>query len=37
MDNKTCAVCKIEKHIKNFYKKYSECKAWNIKRGVTRY
>ena len=37
MDNKTCTVCKIEKQINNFYKKYSECKACNIKRGVKRY
>ena len=37
MENKTCTVCIIEKHINNFYKKYSECKACNIKRGVKRY
>ena len=37
MEKKTCTVCKIEKHISNFYKKYSECKACNIKRGVERY
>ena len=37
MDNKICSVCKIDKHINNFYKKYSECKACNIKRGVKRY
>ena len=37
MDNKTCTVCKIEKQINSFYKKYSECKACNIKRGVKRY
>ena len=37
MDNKICTVCKIEKHINDFYKKYSECKACNIKRGVKRY
>ena len=37
MDNKTCTVCKIEKHINNFYKGYSECKDCNIKRGVKRY
>ena len=24
MEKKTCTVCKIEKHINNFYKKYSE-------------
>ena len=37
MDNKTYTVCNIEKHINNFHKKYSECKACNIKRGVKRY
>ena len=37
MDNKTCTVCNIEKHIKNFYKRYSECRNCNIKRGVKRY
>ena len=37
MENKICTVCKIEKHINNFYKRYSECKACNIKRGVKRY
>ena len=33
MENKTCTVCNIEKHINNFYKKYSECKECNIRRG----
>ena len=37
MDNKICTVCNIEKHINDFYRKYSECKACNIKRGVKRY
>ena len=37
MDNKICTVCKIEKHINIFYKKYSECKDCNIKRSVKRY
>ena len=37
MENKICTVFKIEKHINSFYKKYSECKACNIKRGVKRY
>ena len=37
MENKTCTVCNIEKHINNFYKKYSECKECNIRRGVKRY
>ena len=30
-------MCNIEKHINNFYKRYSECKDCNIKRGVERY
>ena len=37
MESKTCTQCKIEKHINNFYKKYSECKDCNIKRGVKHY
>ena len=37
MDNKSFTQCNIEKQIKNFYKKYSECKDCNIKRGVKRY
>ena len=37
MENKVCTVCKIEKHINNFYRKYSECKDCNIKRFVIRY
>ena len=37
MDIKTCTVCNIEKRINNFYKRYSECKDCNIKRGVRRY
>ena len=37
MENKTCTVCKIEKLINNFYKKYSECKECNNKRCVKRY
>ena len=37
MDNKICTVCNIEKHINNFYTKYSECKDCNIKRGIKRY
>ena len=37
MESKICAPCNIEKHINNFYKKYSECKDCNIKRGVKRY
>ena len=37
MDNKICTVSNIEKHINNFYKKHSECKDCNIRRGVQRY
>ena len=37
MGNKTCTLCKIAKHINNFYKKYSEGKGCLIKRFVKRY
>ena len=37
MNTKTCTICNNEKDINNFYKKFSECKACNIKRGVKRY
>ena len=37
METKTCSMCKIEKHINNFYKKYSECEDRNRKRGLKRY
>ena len=37
MDTKTCSVCSIEKHINNFYKKYTECKDCNRARGLKRY
>ena len=37
MESKICTQCNIEKHMNNFYKKYSECKNCNIKRGVKRY
>ena len=37
MDNKTCTVCKTEKHTNNFYKNYPECKDCNIRIGVKRY
>ena len=36
MHNKTCTVCKIEKH-NSFSKKYSECKDCNSKRGAKGY
>ena len=37
MESKICTQCIIEKHINNFYNRYSECKNCNIKRGVKRY
>ena len=37
MESKIYTQCIIEKLIYNFYKKYSECKECNIKRGVKRY
>ena len=37
MDTKMCIMCKIEKHINNFYKKYSECRDCNLARGLKRY
>ena len=37
MEGKICTQCNFEKHINNFYKKYSECKDCNIKRVVKRY
>ena len=37
MENKICTQCNIDKQIKKFYKKYSECKDCNIKRDVKRY
>ena len=36
MESKVCTRCNIEKSIENFYRKYSECKDCNIKRGVKR-
>ena len=37
MENKICTPCNIEKQINIFYKKFSECKVCNIKRGVKPY
>ena len=34
MENKICTVCKNEKQINNFYKRYSEWIDCNIKRSV---
>ena len=37
MDTKMCTICNIEKDIKNFYKKYTECIDCNWTRGLKRY
>ena len=37
MGTKTCSKCSIEKHINNFYKKYSECRDCNRTRGLKRF
>ena len=37
MDTKMCTICNIEKHINNFYKKYTECIDCNRARGSRRY
>ena len=37
MDTKMCTICNIEKHINNFYKKYTECIECNRARGLKRY
>ena len=37
MDTKTYSMCRNEKHINNFYKKYSECRDCNRARGLKRY
>ena len=34
MDTNVCTMCNIEKHINNFYKKYSECRDCNRARGL---
>ena len=36
MESKTCTICKIERHINNFYKQYSECRDCNRTRGLKR-
>ena len=36
MEIKTFTVCNIDKHINNFYEKYSNCEDCNIKSGVKR-
>ena len=37
MDTKTSTMCKIEKLINNFYKRYTECKDCTRTRGLKRY
>ena len=37
MDTKRCTRCKIEKHINNFFKKYSDWRDYNRERGLKRY
>ena len=37
MDRKICTHCNIEKNIKDFYNKYTECKFCNISRKLKRY
>ena len=36
MNTKMCTICNIEKHVKNFYKKYIECIQCNSSRGLKR-
>ena len=36
MDTKKCTMCNIDKHINNFYRKYSECRDCNRTRGKKR-
>ena len=36
MESKNCTQSKTDKHIGDFYNKYSENKARNIKKGVNR-
>ena len=36
MNTKTCTICNNEKHINNFYKKYSGCIECNRARGLKR-
>ena len=37
MNTKMCTICKIEKHINSFYKKYSECRDCKRARWLKRY
>ena len=37
MDTKTCSMCNIEKHIKIFHRRYTECKDCDRTRGFNQY
>ena len=37
MESKICSMCNFEKLIKEFYKKFTECKDCKSKRGFGRY
>ena len=37
MESKNCSMCETETQIKEFYKKYTECKYCNSKKGLKRY
>ena len=37
METETCTTCNIEKHTNKFYKKCTECKACDRKRGLKHY
>ena len=37
MESKICTQCKIEKHINDFYNKYTESDGRSCKRGLKRY
>ena len=37
MERKTCIMCNIEKHMKDFSKKYSKSKNFHSKKGMKRY
>ena len=37
MDNKICTHCKKEKHIGDFYNKYTECRVCKSNRSLIRY
>ena len=37
MESKICSMCNLEKHIKNFKKNFSECKACSNERSLKKY